>query len=348
MNNVISYSGLATKLRAMQKELLRDKDFEELATIHNPIRKATFLQQFPAYREVLSETDEEELHRMGIENRLRLSLYRDFEKIYRFANAEQRTFLRSYVGHFEVSLLRECLQSVLSGRKNAARFALYEDFLKQYAKLDLVGLAACGDMAAFVDKLSGTVYETPLRLLLESGKASAADYETAVNLCYFETVWRVREKTLSREEAQTIGETFGVEIDLLNLAWIHRAKKCFEMKPEDLYRLLIPIRYRLRKEDLKRLVEAESLETFLQAERATRYGDRVMAYIGRGYDTGAAFSELMDRIYAGEARRAPYSIAPILNYFYRKEKEIARIIRIIEMTHYESDFSADPAKEATI
>ena len=40
----------------------------------------------------------------------------------------------------------------------------------------------------------------------------------------------------------------GSKIDLLNIQWIYRAKKDYNMKPADIYLMLIPIHYKLSTE----------------------------------------------------------------------------------------------------
>ena len=46
----------------------------------------------------------------------------------------------------------------------------------------------------------------------------------------------------------------GSKIDLLNLQWIYRAKKYYNMKPADIYLLLIPIHYKLSTDQVKEMV----------------------------------------------------------------------------------------------
>lgn len=337
MNNVISYSGISAKVRAMQSELLREEDFRKLAEIRLPIQKAEFLSGFKPYAELFRNVGEVDLHRMGLERRLWLSVYRDYDKLFRFANAQQRAFLQLYFAHFEVSMVRECLQSVLSGNPQRFRFTLYESYIHKYARIDLIRLAQCKSIEEFIEALSGTAYYSILKRLFDSGKATAVDYETAINMRYFSTMWRMKGKVLTKREEETIEKTFGCEIDLLNMSWIHRAKKYFAVQAEELYSLLIPIRYRLTADEIRRMAEAGSMEEFLEIERSTRYGAKVMGYIEQGLSTGAAFTELVDHIYRSEARKSPYSVAPLHTYFHLKEKEISRIIYTVESTHYQGD-----------
>lgn len=53
------------------------------------------------------------------------------------------------------------------------------------------------------------------------------------------------EKVLKKEDKELYQRDCGTQIDLLNMQWIYRAKKYFNMKPADIYQLILPIHYRL-------------------------------------------------------------------------------------------------------
>ena len=49
MGNVMAYSGLVTKVRAMQAKLLTDQDFENIAALHSVPEAVEYLKGKPAY-----------------------------------------------------------------------------------------------------------------------------------------------------------------------------------------------------------------------------------------------------------------------------------------------------------
>lgn len=337
MKNVITYSGIAVKVRAMQKELLTEAEFRKLAEFRLSMQKAEYLSGFKPYHELFQNASDENMHRSGVERRLRLSLFRDFDKLYKFANVKQKRFLKLYFEHFEVRMVKECLEAVMSGHPSEFEFMLYEEFIRRYAKIDIMKLAQSSGLYEFIENLSATPYYSILKRLYESGQAGAADYETAIDMRYFTTMWRLKDKVLSNAERQVMEKTFGSRIDLLNISWIYRSKKYYSLTPQEIYNLLIPVHYKIRAEELKKLVETPGLPEFQAAERESYYG----AVIKKGVDeNGSLFetiTELLRHIYKREAKNHPYSIAPLNTYFYLKEKEIERIIYIIERTHYKDE-----------
>ncbi|MDO4266207.1 MAG: V-type ATPase subunit [Eubacteriales bacterium] len=333
--SVISYSGIAAKIRAMKAELLTESDFEKLESCRLSVQKAEFLAGFRPYAALFRNASDENLHRAGLERRLRLSLFQDFDKLYRFGNVRQKHFLKLYFAYYEVQMVKECLQAVLSGRPSQFELALYEDFIKKYAKIDLIRLGESKNLTEFIENLAGTPYYSILKRLEESGHAGTLDYETAIDMRYFMSMWRRKKKELSPAEEKMIERTFGSRIDMLNLNWIYRSKKYYHLTPEELYALLIPIRYQISAQEMKKMVEAPGLQEFIELERATCYGPMVRAYLEKQGGTFAdAQGALLLHLYEREARQHPYSIAPIHSYFFLKEREIERIIYIVERSHY--------------
>ena len=217
---------------------LSEEDFRKLMDQKLSMQKAEYLGSRRAYAELFQNVGEDMLHRSGVERRLWLSLFRDFDKLYRFGSVKQKRFIRMYFGHYEVKLVKECLQAVLGGHAAGYEFALYEDLIRKYAKIDIMKLSRSRDIGDFIENLKGTSYYSILKRLYDSGQAKAVDYETAIDMRYFVNMWRQKDKVLSREECGIVERTFGSRIDMLNVDWIYRAKKYFDMAPKEIYRLL--------------------------------------------------------------------------------------------------------------
>ena len=101
MSGLLSYSGLTTKIRAMQSHLLNDQNFREIVELESVPQAVSYLKQHKGYEDLFEGYNEADLHRGQIEKMLRLTVYRDFSKLYRFANVEQRKFLALYFKRYE-------------------------------------------------------------------------------------------------------------------------------------------------------------------------------------------------------------------------------------------------------
>lgn len=146
MGSLLSYSGLTTKIRAMQSRLLTDDQYRELAELKNVPQAVTYLKQQPAYEAILDSLSEEALHRGKIEQLLVNSIYRDFTKIYQFSNMEQRKFLNLYFGRYEVSIMKECLNKIFDHRDVNLDLSLFKPFFDKHSQLDINLLTASRSM----------------------------------------------------------------------------------------------------------------------------------------------------------------------------------------------------------
>ena len=341
MGSLLSYSGLTTKIRAMQSRLLTDDQYRELAELKSVPQAVTYLKQQPAYEAILDSLSEEALHRGKIEQLLVNSIYRDFTKIYQFSNMEQRKFLNLYFGRYEVSIMKECLNKIFDHRDVNLDLSLFKPFFDKHSQLDINLLTASRSIEEFVSHLRGTSYYQPLAALAVLETPTLFDYEMALDLSYFSAIWKTKDKILSKKNLEEITKAYGNKFDLLNLQWIYRSKRYYHMTSAQIYALLIPVHHRLKKDVVKALVEAENMSAFSQLLEQTYYAKR---YDSFKVDTlESMYAAIMKHILSSESRQDPYSVATIYSYLYHKEHEVNRLIIALECVRYR--ISADEAMQ---
>ena len=84
MGSLISYSGISTKIRAMERWRISDAQFAQMAALESVPEAVRFLMKFPPYEAIFKGLEEKDLHRGIIEQQLNLSQYQDFAKLYKF------------------------------------------------------------------------------------------------------------------------------------------------------------------------------------------------------------------------------------------------------------------------
>ena len=80
-----------------------------------------YLRAFLPYREIFGQVEDKDLHRGNIEQHLNLSQYRDFAKLYQFANIKQRRFLDLYFMHYEITILKNLSEKCGGATGNRGR-----------------------------------------------------------------------------------------------------------------------------------------------------------------------------------------------------------------------------------
>lgn len=332
MKKMLSYSGLVTKIRAMQSNLLTDDQYRELAEISSVPLAVAYLKQRPAYSQIWASLDENDLHRGQIEKLLINAVYNDFARLYRFANMEQRKFLDLYFKRYEISLLKNCLNKIFDHREVDLDLSMFKLFFDRHSELDISMLAASGSIEEFIASLKGTEYYEPLNHLREIESPTLFDYETALDLYYFRVIWKIKDKIFAGTDLEQVKTAYGNKFDLLNLQWIHRSRKFYNMSAADIYALIIPIHYKLKKEEIAALVEAENDAVFEDVLNKTYYGKH---YEMLSPDTiEDMYIYIMKHILTKESRRDPYSVASMYHYLYFKDHEIRRLTVALECIRY--------------
>lgn len=368
MGELLSFSGITTKVRAMQKYLISDADFGRMRQLDTVPEAVAFLRQYPPYESILKDIPEERLHRAVIEDQLSLSEYRDFVRLYQFAGVEQKRFLNLYFEHFEIAVLKRCLRFAAAGERPiqgemaAAGLTPQEvqgltmpggladktvqteqfqssltqvaDFFARYSKLDLQKLLYADSLADFVEATAGSQYYDILHLLYEQGDRRLIDYESAIDMRYFRNMWEKNSRDLPKADREIMEQTLGSRIDMLNLSWIYRSKKYYTMAEAEIFALLIPIRHKLKKEEIREMVTAADLDGFWQLVRRSYYGRVSGKLLGDTVSMERWLTEVLEKIYRSSYQKQPYSIACLNTYFFLREQEIKRIINTIEEIRY--------------
>lgn len=332
MGNLLAYSGIVTKLRAMEAKLLTREQFEEIASLGSVTELVSYLNANSSYRYVLQDMDETMLHRGNIEKVLILSLYHDYTKIYRFCGPKERKFLKLYLKRYEVDLINYCLRIVINHYQEPFDLNHKKPFFDKYSQISIEKLITSRTTDQLVEALKDTEYYEPLRKLKEGPSVTLFDYDLALNLYYFTSMWRERKKFLKKKELELFTRDCGSKIDLLNIQWIYRAKKHFHLPAADIYSLLIPIHYRISLEKIKAMVEASTPEELLTILQQTSYA--------RHYDfeqhltTEKMYADCLSRLYTADRRQNPYSIASINMYLFLKEEELRKLTTAMECIRY--------------
>lgn len=332
MGNVMTYSGITVKIRAMQAKLLKDGDYEQIASMRSVPEVTEFLKEKPAYEKYLEEMDSTLYHRGNVEKILYQSLFDDYSRIFRFGGPQQKQFLKTYWKRYEVDVINYCLRIVFNHYQIPFDLDYKKEYFDRYSQISIDALVTSKNVEQLVDNLAGTEYYEPLKKIREMETATLFDYDMALELYYFTTLWKRQKRVLKGKELKLYARDCGTKIDLLNLQWVYRAKKYYHMLPPDIYSLTIPIHYRLSVKEYKTLVETPSLEEFLRQAENTWYARKYD--FGDGRTMEQTYKDCLRHLYLADRRKNPYSVASIYTYLYLKEEEIDKLTTALECIRY--------------
>lgn len=327
---LLQYSGLVTKTRAMHGELLSREDYRRLSECETVEEIISFLREYGSYAPTY-RSHEEIRHRAQVEAVINDSLYGDYRKLYQFAGSSQRRGLEILFFRYEVNVLKSCLHYAPKGGREYREGDLNQ-FFDRHTCYDTGALIQAGSMQELLFVLNGTRYGELLRRLSENTELTFADYAAQLDIYYYRNAWKMKDKLPDAAMRDIFTKILGTEIDWLNIMWMYRSKRFYSMKAQDIYPNQIPISYRLKKEELKKLLLAESLEDFSGILGRTAYADRKSGVINPGEEI--TFQRVMSRTYDQVCRKYPMSLAPVLKYLYDKENEIDILTTILEGVRY--------------
>lgn len=332
IGNVRAYSGIVTKIHAMRAKLLKPEDYQKLAAMQTVTDIIHYLKETPSYGPLIEQMDESLYHRGNIEKILVQSLYDDYIRLYRFADMKQKEFLKIFKKRYEADLIRYCLRIVFNHYKVPFDLDYKKSFFDRYSEVQIDRLVMSNDIGSLVDNLKGTEYYASLAKIRDSGAKTLFDYEMALDLYYFSTMWKNRKKAWTKNDAAILTKDLGTNMDLSNLQWIYRAKKYYHMTPPDIYTLLIPIQHRISDEQMKALVEAPSIEEFFRIVNSTFYGRKYQ--FDQQHNVERIVDQCLRQIFITAFRNHPYSLSSLCGYLFLKEEEINKITTVLECIRY--------------
>lgn len=334
MNSSISYSGINTKVKAMSSKLISKDDYDKILNLETVTDLIAYLKKHPGYHDLFQKYDEREMHRGEAERVFINGLYLDYTKIYRFANDRQRQDLELIFFRYEVNVLKACVR-LIHNNASAYDLSVFHPFFTKHSQIDVNKLSSSRSMDEYIQNLKGTEYYPLLSKINVKSGLTAFDYNMALDVYYFTKSWKLKDKILKGNNKKAFTLRIGTEIDLLNIMWIYRSKKMYDMNAADIFTYLIPVNYKLTKAQLARLVSTVTLEEFMNLIATTRYKN--FAPHLRDQTMEKEYIRIVDDIYLYNITRYPASMATVNYYLFRKDMEISKLTSSLECIRYGLD-----------
>ena len=332
MGNLASYSALTTKVRAMSTNFITEDQYRTLLSQPNIDSALDYLKTTKGYRDVLNDLPAEQRHRVNLFHYLSRVTYEDFASIYHFSNQDQRKFLRAYGRRYEVMLIKRRMNALFSGDEPEASQLINKAFFDHYTDLDVNALFHADSISGVLNVLKDTPYQKVLPAIAKNPNATLFEYETALDQFYFASVWRSCGLMKDKKSVRIIKEAFGSRFDLLNISWLSRIHRNYQMNRAEIYATLIPVTYHISDEELDALVNAPDDESFRSILNATYYGRSRRLKLNE--ETVVDYNGLMKNILDILSRKSPYSIATPYRYLYTKDHEVSKLLTALECVHY--------------
>ncbi|MCX7841817.1 MAG: V-type ATPase subunit [Clostridia bacterium] len=329
---ILSYSSVNAKTRALFGKLLSKQDYDELLAKRTVPEVAAYIKKNTDYGAVLSGINENLVHRGELEKLFKASLFDDFIKIFRFLPGGSKEFLKAAFLRYEVEDLKMLFRVVFTNRESEAVLNSLV-FLKKYSRLDFNKLAGSSSLLEVVSNLKGSEYYNVLSHFSDNfTQPSLFDIEMSLDLHFFMSILKLKDKLLSGEDHRSVTQTFGVEIDLLNILMIYRCKKLFKFPAELTFKYVIPHWHRLTREQLIGLAQSRDMEEFKRLVTVTRYAGVFKKDEEHLWETNVM--NFTHRMFKSHFRRDSFNFGMSIAYLHLKDIDIKNIITLIEGIRY--------------
>lgn len=332
-------TAVGAKAHVLYSRLLKDEELWALMACDDVPEIAAHLGQTAGYAEALSILVPKEATRVQLEDRLKLIPARRAGTFLAYLTGTRRRLLAAWIERTQASALKTALRFVLTkhGDREAIR-ARIADLPFQSLPFDL--LLSSRDFTDFSEALRGTPYFGPLQEPLKrlaSGEENLFPAAAAIDTAVLTALFRAAE-ALSASERGPVLRILGVQADLLNLSWIYRSLRYYALTPEERIARLLPCRYRLGPETLRRLARAGDLDDFWSTLKASPYGP--------AFEESPPAEEMaMERDMRRFVRKTASAVfrmgrpdfATMLAYLTLLESEVTDLTTLIEDVRYDYD-----------
>jgi len=329
----IKYGALSGKSRAMFGKLLNRYDYNALIQKKRVSEILAYLKHNTRYSTILAEIDENDVHRVNLENALKKDIMTDYSKFCKFAGSKLKEFINVYFRKIEIESLKLILRAFEAGHVEYSVLEKSLMFLTGNDTLDIPKLALSRDLEEFLSRLYGTCYYELLKpFIYDSGEMRLFNMEMTLDLYYIRSLKTAFGKLPDKADRDIVKEMMETEADILNILWIYRSKYFYDFPNELIRSYMVHITGKLGRKTTDELINAENSDEYLAVLKKSPYSflfeDQNQLFFEHNY------LEYIYKFHRTYFRRQPFSVACIISYLRLKELEITNIITIIECIRY--------------
>ena len=244
--------------------------------------------------------------------------------------------LSVYDTFFELRFINNVVRQIFNSFTDPVDLSVYRAMYSGSKNFNFNAVVSAASIEELIRALEGSKYSEPIEHLYKTlDDPGLFDYETALNRFYFSDFWEQVNRFNSGYDRQVLLEVHGVEIDMLNMIWIYRAKTYYNISPQEISRFLIPAYHDLKPREVSAMAAAQSTGELMNIIGRTKYRRYINTANPSSMEDTRDF--LIDSINDKNRKKYPYSFAVIESYIFNKRTEIEHLIRITESVRYGYD-----------
>lgn len=326
----MSYSNINAKLRGMYAKSLNKQDLYELMK-QTDLKSAIYILK---NKEDVLQDISDEADRLELEESLDRIFIKDIKKIYRLLNESDKKIFKQYISKYEVECIKKVLKNIGLQSKIDNSLGDIDLWTKNiFTKIENISQAENFEQFINIVKKS-EYYKSIKEYQKENEEIDSKTIETIENNMdkqYFEELYK-----MVKNEKKEILEIIGTEIDLLNILGIYRMKKYYKLDKEEIENRLISVNYKLSKETIWQLINANNEEEFFYIISKTKY---IVIEMDNKENIEKNIKIYEYKMYKRYFRENKFNISTVISYMNLQKINIRNIINIIGGIIYKLDIN---------
>jgi V/A-type H+-transporting ATPase subunit C len=318
---------LNTRVSIYSARLLQDQELDALVRLpQNEVVDTLAEHGLAPLAARLVEDPSQAQDTRSLERRIVTQMLDETQVLIRPLAGDARSFLRYWIGRFEISNVKTLLRGKMTGERPAALLARLTP-MGAFGRIDNQELAHAEDAGELLERLERGPYAGIVRIARRAFEQSNDPFklDAALDRGYYEGLI-LRARPLEDSEGAAFRGLMAGLIDRINLVWLLRYRFNYGLPPAQVYYLLLGTRYSLSSSRLRELATLDSLEAVLAALPA-EWQSRLAGVA----DVPAVFSR-MERLAAEQASQTLHSSAPGMTrafaYLLLRERDL-RAVRTV-------------------
>lgn len=320
MGSVTKFAAINTKVRALKRKMLNLDDYINLIEKNSVSEIIEYLKTNTGYKKAFEGIDTKDIYRDELELYLKKYMIKQHEKLIHFFIGDYRKIIKTLFNKFEIEDLKLYLRTISRGEDldSIKDLILYKG---PYSTIDHESLMKSKTTKELVENLKGTIYYDILYPYLEEEKDRLMFYfEMNLDRVYFKKLYE-QVQALKKSDREELEDILGINIDLLNIEWIYRGSKFFNLSSEELVNYAIKGGKRINYDLIKKLTYAKTEDEFIDFIAKTPYD--------------FLFKDKKNIDLYMEIKLESYMYDRFLNYFHEGNMDLMVSISYIHLLEYE-------------
>jgi len=233
MNPYMALEAINTKVLTKKSHILDVKKLGKIIECKTVGQVTEFLKSKYNLKHLIERVERQDLHRDDLETILNRYAVQEIEDILHYFSGPYREFFSAFLMKYEISDLILIMRNIVKGNDiSSIRVKFIHS--ERLSSLPYEKLISSRNIQQFIDNLKNTIYYNYLKTVTDNDVIKR-EFHTEMKLqaLLYRTLLQ-RAKKLETPDMLAVNDIIGSIIDFLNIQWIYRAKKFYDISPEEM------------------------------------------------------------------------------------------------------------------